>query len=480
MKKNIPLSLILLCHNEENTIEKEIKSYFSEIIKKIPQSELIIAEDGSTDNTRNIINKLTKKLHLVSLATPNKRGYAKSLRLALSKAEGKYVFYADAGGKHDPKDFWKLYNKREEYNLITGFKVKRQDPWYRIALGWGLNTFVNSYFKVSFTDIDCGFKLLDRKALNTILKNEWILQNNISLEIVLRAVYANLKTMEIPIKHNARKFGGSRGIPPKKIPKIVFSLLMIFPSIKSTLTQGSRGEKKDVMISGYNKLYPTGSYRTIWEGKISVVYKLPKYLKIIKEILGKKTINSILEIGCGDGEIISNLLSDPSVKIKKYIGIEVSQGGVNYAKKVLQKFKNTEVVKMDGTDLKFKDNSFDIVYAIDVMHHTSDPYKMGQEMIRVASSKVFLIESNALSLARRFAQLQKRYKEMGESSYYPWQYKSYLTNKKVKEFRIYPFLFMVPRIPESLIPLNIKISEFMEKIPLLNWQCSGVIIEVKL
>lgn len=475
----VSLSLILMVHNEEETIAPEIATYYREVIEKFKNAEFFIAEDGSTDNTRDILKKLQKKYKLKLLTSSKKRGYAASLRLALQKAKGDVIFYADAGNKHNPKDFWKLYKQIQNFDLVSGYKAKRHDPWYRIVLARGLNTVVSLYFGLQVKDVDSGFKLMTHKTKQKILKENWLLKNNISFEIMLRAYAQGAKIKEVPIIHKARKFGVSRGLPPKKILSVVLNLLTQFPALKKIVNQLRKETQDEVMLQNYTQMFPEGNYRVVWEGKISAVYKLPKYLKIIKELLGNKK-QSVLEIGAGDGEIASYLLSDKTIPITSYTATEYAVGGVQQAKKVLAKFKKSKVLQMDATDLNAKNKSFDTVFAIDVMHHVSNPQKMGKEMIRVAKSKVFLIESNALSLARQAAQLQTRYIEMGEKSYFPWQYQSFLSSTRVKTITMKPFLFMVPRIPEIFIPLNIFLSELLEKIPFLKWQCTGVIITVTL
>lgn len=233
--RDVSLSVILMVHNEEETIGEEIKSYYQKIIKKAPNSEFIIAEDGSTDNTRKIIYESAKKIPMVLLVTPRKRGYAKSLLLALKKAKGKLILYADAGGKHDPADFWKLYAKIKTYDLVNGYKKNRQDPRYRLFLAWGLNTSVSWYFGVKCKDIDSGFKLMRKNVRDRLMKAGFILKNNISLEIVLKTAYNGFRLTEVPITHFGRKFGSSRGIPPKKIAGIVINLLLTFPKLKESL-----------------------------------------------------------------------------------------------------------------------------------------------------------------------------------------------------------------------------------------------------
>jgi hypothetical protein len=172
---------------------------------------------------------------LVLLVTSQKRGYAKSLLSALRKAKGKLIFYADAGGKHDPKDFWKLHKKVKTYDMVSGYKKNRKDPWYRLFLAWGLNISVNWYFNVKCKDIDSGFKLMRKNVRDKILSQHFVLKNNISLEIMLKAIYNGFNLIEVPVIHYGRKFGKSRGIPLIKIPRIVVSLVLTYPKLKANL-----------------------------------------------------------------------------------------------------------------------------------------------------------------------------------------------------------------------------------------------------
>ena len=220
-----------MVHNEETIIKQDIRSYYNTITKKIPDSELIIAEDGSKDKTREIIKKLSKKIPLVLSTTPKRLGYARSLRIALRKARGDLVFFADSGGKHSSSDFWKLYSKIGEYDFVSGYKYKRRDSWYRLLLALGLNTIVNMYFNTRFRDIDSGFKLFTRSVKDKVLERPWILKNNISLEIVLRAVRAGYRAHEVPIKHFSRS-GESRGLPLKKVPQSIINVLTSLSKIK--------------------------------------------------------------------------------------------------------------------------------------------------------------------------------------------------------------------------------------------------------
>ncbi|MBS1266142.1 MAG: hypothetical protein MAG795_00107 [Candidatus Woesearchaeota archaeon] len=122
----------------------------------------------------------------------------------------------------------------------------------------------------------------------------------------------------------------------------------------------------------------------------------------------------------------------------------------------------------------FENDSFDLAFAVDVMHHVTDPKKMAQEMVRVSKKYVFLIEANGVCVLRRILEkVSQKYKNAGENSYLPWKYKSFFKPITVS---VKPFLFAVPFTPGFLIkPMGIM-SDILENIPLVRWQGSGVII----
>ncbi|MFA5075461.1 MAG: glycosyltransferase family 2 protein [Candidatus Babeliales bacterium] len=215
------ISLIFLAHNEALTIEKEIKLFYEEIIQKIPGSEFIIAEDGSTDETTQIIQKLVKELGVIHLTSKEKKGYAKALKDAVLFAKNDYIFFSDTGLKNDPKDFWKLYKNKEKFDLIVGRKLNRKDQFYRKLLTNGYNFFIRKYFGFNnIYDSDSGFRLFNKKVVEKVFKKDLFFKNLIGSEIVLRAVLQDLKYCEVPISYFQRQ-GVSRGMPVKKIPKII-------------------------------------------------------------------------------------------------------------------------------------------------------------------------------------------------------------------------------------------------------------------
>jgi len=241
----------MLVYNEAGTIEPVIRSYYDKVISRIPGSEFIIAEDGSTDGTKDILLKLSKELPLKLIIGPERKGYAQAFRDALGLPKNEIIFLSDSGGKHDPEDFWKLYETIGKAEMVVGVKTNRQDSWFRKLLTWGYNKVINAYFAASFHDIDCGFRLVKKEALSAVLKDPWIFKELISSEFSLRIAGLGYKIKEVPVSYASRQ-GPSRGLPLKKIPKAIFQVLSSFPKLKKAIAK-ARIERRETSAPSLNE-----------------------------------------------------------------------------------------------------------------------------------------------------------------------------------------------------------------------------------
>lgn len=238
MNGNEPISLIFLAYNEAETIEKEVLSFYEKIIAKIPGSEFIIAEDGSTDGTTEIIKRLVDEKGIIHLTSRERKGYAKALIQAVLSAKNEYVFFSDTGLKHDPEDFWKLYALREKYDLIVGRKTKRQDQWYRKLFTFMYNLILRLYFSQGMIhDSDSGFRLFNRKVVDEVFRNRIIFKDFVGSEVVLRTIFKGLRYCEVPVSYY-RRLGASRGLPLKKIPGKVLRVLKNWTVLKKEIRSG--------------------------------------------------------------------------------------------------------------------------------------------------------------------------------------------------------------------------------------------------
>ena len=224
MKQKI--SLVIPIYNEVEVIEYVVKDYYNKIIKKLPGSEFIITEDGSTDGTKEILKRLKKELPIKLFMGNKRKGYSKSIRDALSIAKNDIVLFSDSDGQHEPNDFWKLLERIDKCDIVIGHKSKRHDPFYRLVLSRGYNILVGLLIGLWLKDIDSGFRVFKKNVLDDVIHDSITLEECTNSEISIRAFKKGYKICEVPITHRPRKFGKTKSFRIYKMPYVIINLFL--------------------------------------------------------------------------------------------------------------------------------------------------------------------------------------------------------------------------------------------------------------
>jgi SAM-dependent methyltransferase len=232
-----------------------------------------------------------------------------------------------------------------------------------------------------------------------------------------------------------------------------------------------RSLPKDTMSANYDDIYKEGSSRLAVEGLIGLRYRLPKYGRLLEQRYASAGPLDILEIGAGVGEM-SRILKSGAIQIKRYVTTEYSYPAVARMKR-----DGFQCAQVSAEELPFKNDSFDLVFCIDVMHHVGNPERMAHEMVRVTRKHFFLCEANGISPVRRLVELTPLAKSLGEQSYLPGTYRSFFPKDQVSDIQMRPFYVLVPpKVPERLIPLVAAMSETGERVPVFRWIGQSLLI----
>ena len=239
-----------------------------------------------------------------------------------------------------------------------------------------------------------------------------------------------------------------------------------------------RGRDLDILAAGnaeFDRAYREGSARLRNEGLIGVRYRVPKGVSMLVERLKGEGPLEVLEVGAGVGEA-ARLLRRSGLKVKRYVAVELSFHGARRVRS-----RGFAAAQMDAQRLGFADNSFDLVFCFDVMHHVLHPRAMAQEMLRVTRKHLVLSEPNHLSWVRRLGEIHPGARSRGERSYTPDTYRSFFTRGPyagaLAELHLEPYYVMVPpKAPKVLIPYIIRVSEFGQRIPGLRWIGQSLLI----
>jgi glycosyltransferase involved in cell wall biosynthesis len=221
----LPLvSVVLPAYNEAETIRGVVLDYFEEIRGKIP-SKLVVAEDGSVDGTKEILASLADELPISVLSNRNRKGYAKGVADALKGCDEDWVFFSDSDGQYFPSDFWTLWENRDSFDMIIGRKVHRSEGLHRTILSKGFHSIFNGLFGLRLHDADCGFRLIRRNVIQSVVDDVRFLKYSFWAEFTIRACLKGFKVCEVPINHANRANGGTRIYSLSKIPLILIKQL---------------------------------------------------------------------------------------------------------------------------------------------------------------------------------------------------------------------------------------------------------------
>jgi glycosyltransferase involved in cell wall biosynthesis len=219
------VAVLLPVHNEVHAIEKVVLEIYNTIGSKMPL-EIVLSEDGSTDGTKEAIKRISEKVPLKALLSPMRKGYARGIIDGLNYVKTNYVLITDSDGQHDPEDFWKLWELRKEYDIVSGWRVKRADSLQRKIMSKTFQFMTKKLFGLpSFRDITAPFKLMRTEVAKAIANECKYMKESFWTEFTIRAYKKKLKIAEVPVTHRTRLGGTTRVYKIWKIPAIVIRQL---------------------------------------------------------------------------------------------------------------------------------------------------------------------------------------------------------------------------------------------------------------
>jgi len=211
MEKVNELSIFFPFWNEEKNLEKVVNSAIPVAKKYAKNWEILMIDDGSDDKTYEIAKNLaSKNKNLRAITHQPNRGYGAALREGFEHVKYNLIVFNDGDGQFDFSELPKFLRNIKNADMVIGYRKKRNDNPFRHLLMNLLKIWDLIFFRFYFRDIDCGFKLFRKEALDKIMPfySEGAM---ITTEILAKAKKKKLKINQVEVFHYPRKYGDQSG-----------------------------------------------------------------------------------------------------------------------------------------------------------------------------------------------------------------------------------------------------------------------------
>ena len=207
------LSIIIPAKNEAGNLTDCVKAIIEVLDDKSIENEILIVDDGSTDSTYEVVNRLIQKNPSVYYIKNNgKNGFGRAVRLGLEKFSGDAVAIVMADRSDSPKDLIKYWNELNTgKECVFGSRFIKESkvtdyPLVKLMVNRIVNTLIRFAFNIKYNDITNAFKMYRREVIDGC--SPFISPHfNLTVEIPLKAIVRGYSWKVVPISWRNRTKG---------------------------------------------------------------------------------------------------------------------------------------------------------------------------------------------------------------------------------------------------------------------------------
>ena len=356
------ISFIIPAYNEESTIE--------EIVKKVEETdldlakEIVLIDDGSTDNSKSIIKRLPKKYKKIYHSKNLGKGAA--IRTGLKHATGDLIIIQDADLEYDPNDIRLLVKPilEEKADVVFGSRfmpygmIKVQFFWHKIG-NQIITLFTNIVLNQTFTDVETCYKLFKKEIIKELRIEED--RFGFEPEITIKISQMKCRIYEVGISYYGRNYHQGKKIGWKD------------------------GVRALICIFKY------GILRKVFTGELLLERILREYRirKILRHI---KSWQNVCDIGCGKHMVLLKKINEIS---KNCVGVDKKIPPINYSNIKIKQFDIEDRIPME-------DDSFDTVTLLAVLEHLDCEKRIIKEIYRILRPNGILLITVPTKKAKPF------------------------------------------------------------------------------
>jgi len=200
------ISVVVPVYNEEENLSILIPRLVKVLNPLGFSYEVIFVDDGSSDGSRKILREMASRYpHLRVIGLKENRGLSTALLVGMREVRGDIIVTLDSDLQNDPEDIPKLLNYLDRYDMATGWRQKRDDPWLRRVSSMIANAIRNRLSGEQIYDSACTLKAFKRECIQGIP-----IFNGMHRFLSTLVKMNGYRIIEIPVLHHPRKFGEAK------------------------------------------------------------------------------------------------------------------------------------------------------------------------------------------------------------------------------------------------------------------------------
>ena len=216
---DLELEILLPVHNEAASIEATLREIYR-TLSVHARCRFIVCEDGSSDDTREVLQQCSTQFPMTLITSPSRKGYSRAVMDGMKAMRAPFLLCLDSDGQCDPEDFSQFWKCRDQANLLIGWRVHRADPWLRRCQSGLFRRLYSLLYPIQIHDPSCPFVLIPAASVRTLLPELGVMEQGFWWEFVARAHRHGLRMKELPIRHRARAAGETKVYTLGKLPGI--------------------------------------------------------------------------------------------------------------------------------------------------------------------------------------------------------------------------------------------------------------------
>ncbi len=206
----VSISVFFPCYNEQANVARVTEQAVGVLDELDADYEIILVDDGSADDTGRIADEIAAGNDRIRVIHHERNlGYGAALQSGFRAARKELVFYTDGDGQFDIGEMPALLPLMADYDIVSCYRIDRQDNLVRKINGWLWTRVVGRVFSMRIRDVDCAFKLYRRRLFDEItMESTGAL---IDTEILARAIRKGYTITQKGVHHYPRTAGRPTG-----------------------------------------------------------------------------------------------------------------------------------------------------------------------------------------------------------------------------------------------------------------------------